>query len=193
MLKVTDSNEDEAEDPTTDLRTGTVPVHANATADRRERLAHRIERPGGHLLERPGRLGRASEEHEQAGDRGPGEPEPRSAAAMRAGRPVHSSLRLPRGAGELLGDQHALQGVEVLQHATGAPHHAGQRVVGDVDRHLRRVGDPTVQSGQQRHVRIVPATTLRYALNRNLTIAGGKVQVTGELRVAGEQATNPPP
>jgi hypothetical protein len=43
-------------------------------------------------------------------------------------------------------------------------------------------------SSQQRHVRIVPETTLRYALNRNLTLAGDKVQVTGELRVAGEQA-----
>ncbi|MCW2927888.1 MAG: hypothetical protein JWM86_1856, partial [Thermoleophilia bacterium] len=31
----------------------------------------------------------------------------------------------------------------------------------------------------------VPATTLRYALNRNVTLAGDKVQVTGELRVAG--------
>lgn len=42
-------------------------------------------------------------------------------------------------------------------------------------------------SSQARWVRIVPATSLRYALNRDLTLAGDKVQVTGELKVAGTQ------
>lgn len=42
-------------------------------------------------------------------------------------------------------------------------------------------------SGDLRSVRIVPATTLRYALNRDLTLAGDRVQVTGELKVAGTQ------
>lgn len=42
-------------------------------------------------------------------------------------------------------------------------------------------------SAQDRHVVIVAPTTIRYALNRDTTLAGDKVQVTGELRVAGTQ------
>ena len=42
-------------------------------------------------------------------------------------------------------------------------------------------------SSDVRSVRIVPATTLRYGLNRDLTLAGDKIQVTGELQVAGTQ------
>lgn len=40
-------------------------------------------------------------------------------------------------------------------------------------------------SGQARYVDIVSPTTIRYGLNRERTLAGGKVQITGELKVAG--------
>jgi hypothetical protein len=44
-------------------------------------------------------------------------------------------------------------------------------------------------SGEVRYVDIVPPTTIRYGLNRAKTLAGDKVQITGELKVAGA-ATN---
>lgn len=44
-------------------------------------------------------------------------------------------------------------------------------------------------SGAVRYVDIVPPTTIRYGVNRAKTIAGSKVQITGELQVAGA-ATN---
>lgn len=40
-------------------------------------------------------------------------------------------------------------------------------------------------SGEVRYVDIVPPTTIRYGLNRERTLAGDKVQITGELKVAG--------
>ena len=58
-------------------------------ADAGQRLAYRIERPGRDALEGLRRLGRAGEQHQQAGDREGGEPEAGAAAPVRAGRPVH--------------------------------------------------------------------------------------------------------
>ena len=37
----------------------------------------------------------------------------------------------------------------LLEHDAGPARHAGQRVVGDVDRHLGRLGDATVEAGQE--------------------------------------------
>ena len=52
--------------------------------------------------------------------------------------------------GVRLGDQHAVHVVELLEDDAGAAGDAGQRVVGDVDRHLGRLGDAPVEAGEQR-------------------------------------------
>lgn len=53
------------------------------------------------------------------------------------------------------------------------------------------IGDVKGQwSGELRWVDIVPATTIRYGLNRDRNLAGDTVQITGELKVAGAATNN---
>ena len=52
---------------------------------------------------------------------------------------------LPEGPRVRVGHQHAVHPVELLEDDAGAPRDAGQRLVGDVDRHLRRLGDAAVE------------------------------------------------
>ena len=60
------------------------------------------------------------------------------AAAQRGGREYVSETRT------------RCHRVELLEDDAGAAGDAGQRVVGDVDRHLGRLGDAPVEAGQQR-------------------------------------------
>src|SRR3990170_1911563 len=55
-----------------------------------------------------------------------------------------------RSAGVLLAHEHPLERVEILEHAPGPSHHAGQRVVGDVHRHLARLGHAPIEPAEQR-------------------------------------------
>ena len=57
------------------------------------------------------------------------------------------SARRPRVG---LGHEHARHLVEILEDDAGPARDAGQRVVGDVDGHLGRLGDAPVEAGQQR-------------------------------------------
>src|SRR6188472_2833505 len=57
--------------------------------------------------------------------------------------------RSARRARELLADQDPLELVELLEHPTCATNDAGERIVGDVDRHLRRLRHPAVEPNQE--------------------------------------------
>src|SRR5687768_2009098 len=69
-------------------------------------------------------------------------------AALSPGRSTWS--RSTRSARELLAHKDALELVEVLEDAPGAAHDAGERIVGDVHRHLGRLGDASVEPAEQR-------------------------------------------
>src|SRR5687768_4398328 len=66
------------------------------------------------------------------------------------GRRATRWTRSTRSARVLLAHQDALELVEVLEHATGPTDDARERIVGDVHRHLGRLGDAPVEPAEQR-------------------------------------------
>ncbi len=66
-----------------------------------------------------------------------------------AGEPAGHHGSLPERPRVGVRDEHPLHPVQLLEDDPGAPRDAGQRIVGDVDRHLGRLGDAPVEAQEE--------------------------------------------